>query len=139
MANYFYPRLGRSGGGGSAPQVKVIAQTEGLNFTVGGVKLLAVVPPGRTFVIEKIHLFLDSGVPVGTMSVSVGIDPSTTNIIPITPVSGFDGTEDQIANLRPEIVSFVAHSGENIWLDITTPFTGTAIGSAVIIGLDVND
>lgn len=135
--NYVYPN-NSSGGGGL--QETVIAQVDGIDFASSGNTTLYAVPVGTSVITTKAIIFIDSAAGLGgTMESSLGFNVTADNIVPLTTLTGFSDTPQQIYIMYAQGVTYVSQGGNTIRFRVNTPFTGTAAGSVVLFGIEVNE
>jgi len=113
----------------------VLSTTSAINLTSTGLTSLFTVPTGNMALIQGVVLRSTIGSTTTDPTVSIGVNPSTTNLFDLQELVQFRVGDDVFSLWSDKSTTLVAQSGEQIDLDVTIAATGgTLTAEAYLIG-----
>lgn len=113
----------------------VLSITSTINLSSTGITTLFTVPTGNMALLQGVALRSTASTATTDATISLGINPSTTNLFDLQELVQFRVADDVFSLWSDKSTTLVAQSGEQIDLDVTIAATGGAlVVSAYLIG-----
>lgn len=113
----------------------ILSTTSTIDLTTTGGTTIFTVPSGNMALIQGVVLRTVTGPASTDATISIGINPSTTNLFDLQELVQFRVTDDVFSLWLDKSTTLVAQSGEQIDFNVTIAATGgTLIADAYLIG-----